>query len=588
MLVTQFNMKFVESAGLIKFDFLGLKTLTVIEEACKYVRQAQPLFDIGKVSLDDKETYALLNRVETHGIFQLESTGMRDVVSKLQPDHFGELVALIALYRPGPMDDIPRFIACKHGQEAVNYLHPLLEPILKDTYGVMVYQEQVMQIAQELAGFTMGGADLLRRAMGKKIKSEMDSQRALFISGALKNGIQESVAQEIFTQMAKFASYGFPKAHAAPYALLLYQTAYLKAHYPVYFLTALMSLDYSNTDKLGETVLEVKRMGIPLEPPDINASDVSFTPIMKDGASVGIRYALSAIKGVGAASMEDVVAEREQGGAYESIDDFVRRHTTKVIHRRQLESLIAAGVFDGLHTNRAELTQSIEGMVKAAQSPVEKKESASQPSLFGVSTFLAKESRAYLIPTPEWPSIKKLQKEFEAVGFYLTDHPLQTMGPVLASRGYTLLSELDEGAAVRGVTPRKVAGIVTRIQKKISRNGAAYAFMQLSDPTGVLEVTLFSSTLDRVRDFLAEGAVVGVDLLIKREQDAARYIAQEIRLLEDLYVESQILEPLEIKDMKSWEILRAYIEPYQGKGGTTVRLSSYEFAGGPLRRQKRN
>jgi len=354
--VTQFNMKYVEAAGLVKFDFLGLKTLTVIEKSCEMIRKHTGKdFRINQIPLDDKATFALLGRVETVGIFQLESAGMRDVLRKLQPDRFEDLIALVALYRPGPMDDIPRYLACKHGHEEVTVLHPALEPILAPTYGVMVYQEQVMQIAQTLGGYTLGAADLLRRAMGKKIKSEMDDQRALFTEGAIKNGVSPEIATQLFDQMAKFAGYGFNKSHSAPYALLAYQTAYLKANYPKEFFAATMTYDMQNTDKINAYRQDMQRMGLALLAPDINYGEGTFT-VEGDG----VRYGLGAIKNVGVQAMESMVKERNENGMFKDIRDFSSRMDPRQINKRQLESLITAGAFDALHPNRRELFENIE------------------------------------------------------------------------------------------------------------------------------------------------------------------------------------------------------------------------------------
>ncbi|MGB0084873.1 MAG: DNA polymerase III subunit alpha, partial [Rhodomicrobiaceae bacterium] len=341
--VTQFNMKWVEPAGLVKFDFLGLKTLTVIQRALALIRERGVELDLATLGLDDRKTYELLARGDTVGVFQLESTGMRESLRRLKPDRFGDIIAMNSLYRPGPMDNIPTYINRKHGLEQVDYLHPLIEPVLQETYGVIIYQEQVMQIAQRLSSYTLGEADLLRRAMGKKIKAEMNKQKARFVSGAVKNGVDKGRADYIFELVAKFAGYGFNKSHAAAYALIAYHTAYLKANFPVEFLAATMSYDMANTDKLYMFVQEARRNKIAVLPPALNASGVDFLP--EDGA---IRYCLAALKNFGRGAAEHIVAGRDAAGAYRDLGNFAERLNPKALGKRALETLAAAGVFDGM------------------------------------------------------------------------------------------------------------------------------------------------------------------------------------------------------------------------------------------------
>ena len=331
-------MKYVEMAGLVKFDFLGLKTLTVLSEAQSLLKERGVDIDLETVPLGDEPTYKMFCRGETTGVFQLESSGMRDVIRKLGPDRFEDIIALVSLYRPGPMDNIPSYINRKHGDEEPDYMHPLIKGILKETHGIMIYQEQVMQIAQELSGYTLGGADLLRRAMGKKIQSEMDAQRKSFIDGAMERHVSKGVAGHIFEQVNKFAGYGFNKSHAAAYALVAYQTGYLKANYPVEFLAASMSLDAGNIDKLNAFRTELDRLKIELLPPDVNRSDANFTVETSAGGALSVRYALGALKNVGAEAMRLLVLEREENGVFESIFDFVTRLDTQVVNKRQMEN----------------------------------------------------------------------------------------------------------------------------------------------------------------------------------------------------------------------------------------------------------
>ena len=356
MPVTQFDYEDAEKAGLVKFDFLGLKTLTVIAKAEELLKKRGIDLDTQNIDFDDKPTYEMLARGDSVGVFQLEGQGMRDLLRRMKPDRIHDLIALVALYRPGPMDSIPKYIAVKNGKEAPEYLHPMLEPILKETFGVMTYQEDVMNIARELGGYSLGQADLLRRAMGKKIKSEMAAHREKFIEGAGKKGILPSVAEQIFEQAAKFAGYGFNKGHAAAYAQVAYQTAYLKANYPVEFLAASMTLDIGNTDRLNIFRQEAQRLGVKVLPPDVNRSEAVFTCDAEAGV---IYYALAAVKGVGRQAMDAVVAERAQNGPFTSPADFARRVDPKLVNKRAFESLARAGAFDALNPNRRQMVESV-------------------------------------------------------------------------------------------------------------------------------------------------------------------------------------------------------------------------------------
>lgn len=575
MPVTQFNMKYVEQAGLVKFDFLGLKALTIIEDTVKLIRQKNGDFDISRISLDDKKTFDLLNRVETHGIFQVESAGMRDVLGQLRPDRFEELVALVALYRPGPMDDIPRYLACKHGVESVAYAHPMLEEILQETFGVMVYQEQVMQIAQVMAGYTLGAADLLRRAMGKKIKSEMNAQRQLFVKGAVERGIKESLAHDVFDQMAKFAGYGFNKSHSAPYALLLYQTAYLKANYPVAFFTSTLTHDRGNIDKLNDTCLELRRMGVSVLPPDVNASGVYFKMEETENGT-SIRYALSAVKNVGDGGQEEVVSEREKNGPYRDIFDFACRNSTKVINKRQLERLICGGVFDSLHPNRRELFENIDLFIKIAN---ESRTMATdtQTSLFGKDDHGKIQKKQDLKPFEEWPSFEKLQKEYDAIGFYLSMHPLENYISSFKEMGVTLTSELKNLSGENESKPLKFVGVITGLQKKIAKSGNFFAFLQLSDPTGLLEVTLFSEVLTCAKDLLESGKIVCVTAFARQDKfggegESIRLTAQSIQSFEALWGSHTCEKIIKIESVTSLQKLEKLLMPCKGKGKSVVKL----------------
>ncbi|MGA0394661.1 MAG: DNA polymerase III subunit alpha, partial [Rhodospirillales bacterium] len=428
MLVTGLNMKWVEAAGLVKFDFLGLKTLTVLSRAVEFVKERGIDIDLNNLPLDDTATFEMLGRGDTVGVFQLESAGMRDVLRQLRATTIEDIIAVVALYRPGPMENIPSYIKRKHGEEEPDYLYPTLEGILKETFGIMIYQEQVMQIAQELAGYTLGAADILRRAMGKKIKAEMDAQRESFVEGATGRGVPQDKASQIFDLVAKFAGYGFNKSHAAAYALVAYQTAYFKANYPVEFMAASMSLELNNTDKLNGFRQEIDRMDIPLLPPDINQSGVSFTVERQDNEEGAIRYALAALKNVGSAAMQSLVSEREDNGKFSSIGDFAQRLDSRAVNKRQLENLVRSGSFDGLDKNRRKLHSSIENILRFASAATQDRES-DQIGLFGEEASAAPDLA--MPDIANWAPMDRMHEEFEAVGFYLSSHPLSVYGKSL-------------------------------------------------------------------------------------------------------------------------------------------------------------
>ncbi len=438
MPVVQYSMKYAEMAGLVKFDFLGLKTLTVLDKA---VKLAESGINLLTIPLDDPATYQLLREGKSVGIFQFESAGMRDSLRKLQPDRLEDLIALGALYRPGPMDNIPTYIACKHGREKPDYLHPSLKPVLEETYGVIIYQEQVQKIAQILSGYTLGGADLLRRAMGKKIKEEMDAQRKTFVDGAEKNGVPVKQANDIFDLVAKFAGYGFNKAHAAAYALIGYQTAYMKANYPHEFLAASMTYDTHNTDKLNIFKQDCELLGVALLPPDVNASDVDFT-VEGKGADKAVRYALSAIRNVGEQAMRELVEERRRSGPYKDICDVFARIHPKYLNSRSCEHLIMAGAFDSLHLNRAELVANLPVLMGYGQTVAEELTS-SQVSLFGEGVEAVQRPR--LMPADPWPSMRKLANEYAAIGFYLSSHPLEGYAAALKRMHIRDMAQVSEG-----------------------------------------------------------------------------------------------------------------------------------------------
>jgi DNA polymerase-3 subunit alpha len=472
---------------------------------------------------------------DTTGVFQLESQGMRDVLRKLQPDRFEDIIAVVALYRPGPMENIPSYIARKHGQEEVDYLHPSLEPILKETYGIIIYQEQVMQIAQTLSGYSLGRADVLRRAMGKKNKAEMEAERQRFVSGAVERGVAKAKATAIFDLVDKFAGYGFNKSHAAAYALVAYQTGYLKANYPVEFFAASMTLDLGNTDKLNGFRQELERIGVRVLPPDINASDAEFAVETDDEGKGAIRYALAALKNVGLPAMKALVAERDANGPYRSIGEFARRVDTTVINKRQMESLVAAGAFDRLCRNRRQLFEGIDVVLRHAAASATERGSA-QASLFGGDG--PSEPPELVLPAvPDWLLSDRLRQEFEAVGFYLSAHPLEAFEDRLGRMGVkpfqSVRQELRDGATVRV----KLAGAVLSKKERTSARGSRMAFVLLSDRSGAYEVTVFSEVLSTARELIERALESGAPLLVtadaRLDGEVLRLTAQGIQPLDE-------------------------------------------------------
>ncbi len=540
MPVTQFNMKYVEQAGLVKFDFLGLKTMTVIQKAADMLNTAQPDLglDILKIPLTDQKTYDLISSGDTVGVFQLESAGMRDALRRIKPNRFEDIIALVSLYRPGPMDNIPTYAKRKDGTEDPDYMHPLLAPYLTETYGIMIYQEQVMQAAQALSGYSLGGADLLRRAMGKKIKAEMDAQREMFVTGAKEhNDVPEAKSSEIFDQIAKFAGYGFNKSHAAAYALIAYWTAWLKANHPLEFYAASMCLDLGNTDKLAVFKQDMDRNEFKLLTPDINASASDF----KVEAGESVRYALGALKGVGAQAMANIVQERETKGRFADFNDFVTRLDPKNMNKRQYEAMVCSGVFDSLNPNRAQLSAAAEIVVRHAQN-LEHERQSGQVSLFGGADEAGSGLGLPELPvTPNWDPLEKLSREFSAVGFYLSAHPLDNRVAQFSRLGimtYAALQEkLNNLSAVRG----QIAGVLLKKQEKVSQKGSKYAFLQLSDPTGVFEVTLFSEILAQKRDLLEPGQILLLGIDAESREEQVRLTASNIQLM-DQALEGKIRE----------------------------------------------
>jgi len=524
MPATQFNMKWVESAGPVKFDFLGLKTLTVINRAMDYLRRRGAEFPLDEMPLDSPSAYELMTSGQTLGVFQMEGQGMRDILRQLRPSNLEEVSDLISLYRPGPMDSIPDYVECKAGRKPIDVVHPLIEPVLGHTFGVIVYQEQVMQIAQILAGYSLGEADLLRRAMGKKKKSEMDKQRARFLSGAAERGVESQTAMLLFERMEKFAGYGFNKSHAMPYALISYQTAWLKANAPVEFFAGSMSLDISNTDKLALFYQDARRFGVVIRPPDVNRSGADF-----EVAGGEVLYALGAIRNVGSAAMAHLVALRDEGGPFRDLFDFLERIDPRQVGKRARENLARAGAFDSIHPNRAQILASADDLIAYAQSVASERASA-QGSLFGGEH--ADAARPRLPKTAPLAPAAKLDEELAAVGFYFSGHPLDDVVEVLRRRRTTLY--IDAIAQARaGSEAFRMAGVVRRRQERSAAgSGEKFAFVSLSDPTGEYEVLFPPEALRRRRDVLEPGAHVAIKVRAKAADGDVRFFGDDAEPLD--------------------------------------------------------
>lgn len=544
MPVTQYDMKYVEDTGLIKFDFLGLKTLTVINRAVEWVKKIHGVeLNMAELPLDDKKTYEIMQSGDTSAVFQFESSGMRDVMKQIKPDRFEDLIAIISLYRPGPMDNIPTFVNRKHGIEKIEYLHPDLAPILNETYGIMVYQEQVMKIAQTLGGYTLGGADALRKVMGKKQKDKIPQQREMFTKGAMARGIDGEVAKTIFDQMEKFASYGFNKSHAAAYSLISYQTAYLKAHYPVEFMCAIMDFDITNTDKIAFYVDEVRRMGYKVLLPDINYSDALFK--VEDG---NIRFALTGIKGVGEGSMRALVAEREKNGKFKSLSDFIHRVDIKQMNRKQLEALIKGGAFDCLDSNRNRLFINIDNILGHMSASCELKTSA-QSSLFGAEELT---SEVKLLAAQDWPELERMDKENEAIGFYLSGHPLKVYASSMERLGIK-----DYMVAIRGIKTGdeleiNLAGCVQSFTKKLTKMNKPFMILKLSDASSSFEGLIFNEALERGGEAaIKSGQPLYLRAKIKKSSDDApvSITFERVKTLDEEITENSKGLVIEIRDV---------------------------------------
>ncbi len=562
---TQFNMKWVESAGLVKFDFLGLKTLTVLQRAVHYLKKRGIDMNFSALPLDDAATYELLASGQSIGVFQLESQGMRDTLRKMRCGSLEEITALISLYRPGPMDNIDTYVDRKFGRAEIDMLHPMLEPVLKETYGVIIYQEQVMQIAQVLSGYSLGEADLLRRAMGKKKKEEMDLQKARFISGAKENQVPEKQADEIFELVNKFAGYGFNKSHAAAYAFISYQTGHLKANHPVEFFAANMSLDIVNTDKLAVFYQDARRFGVTIRPPDINRSQADF-----DVENGEVLYALGAIRNVGFDAMLSVVKVREEGGPFVDLFDFLERVDPRAVNKRAIENLAKAGAFDSIHPNRTQIVAAADTLIAYAQSVAAEREGG-QVSLFGSS----EASRPRLPKVARASGPDSLDEELSAIGFYLSGHPLQDMIDVFKRRKVTLYAEAL-GQAAEGHEAFRMAGVIRRRQERAAAgSGEKFAFVTLSDPTGEYEVLFPPESLRKNRDHLEPGQSILLKVRCKGRDGEVRFFGDDaMPLAGNLKTDDMGLKVHVSAQIVDLALLRAKLEESKSPQGGEISLAT--------------
>jgi DNA polymerase III subunit alpha len=573
MPVTQFDMKYAEAAGLVKFDFLGLKTLSVLQRALDLIEAREghrP--DLDTLGWDDEAVYALLQKGDTVGVFQLESEGMRRTLAAVKPTGFGDIIALVSLYRPGPMDNIPMFGDRKNGRAEVEYPHPMLEGILSETYGIFVYQEQVMQAAQILAGYSLGEADLLRRAMGKKIQAEMDAQRSRFVEGCAANDIKGPQANTLFDLIDKFAGYGFNKSHAAAYALLAYQTAWLKTHYKEDFFAASMAFDLSNTDKLAIFADDMRRMKVRALPPCINASGADFT-VAEDADGLAVRYALGALKSVGEGAMTQLCDERAENGAFKSIDDLAGRISPKLINRRQLESLAGGGAFDGLSPNRAGVFAVGETILAVAGSAEDSRISG-QGGLFGEGQ--ASVATIQLPASANWTLSERMAAEKEAFGFYFSAHPVDRYAHVAAAHGARTFAAIAAQIAPvdGGRTGAVMAVLVESVRYRTSARGNRYMMATLSDPSGQFEASCFDDGASADLESVARAsgcALLNVELDRRSEDETPRVAVRRVQPLETLAGHARLKAEIVTGDATAIAMLSALLAGSRG-GRSEVTL----------------
>ncbi|MBA3677238.1 MAG: DNA polymerase III subunit alpha [Sphingosinicella sp.] len=568
MPVTQFDMKYVEAAGLVKFDFLGLKTLSVLQKAVQMLALRGIQIDLDRLEWDDPKVYELLQRGETVGVFQLESEGMRRTLAAVKPSSFGDIIALVSLYRPGPMDNIPMFGARKNGREPIEYPHPMLEAVLKETYGIFVYQEQVMEAAKVLAGYSLGEADLLRRAMGKKIKSEMDAQRERFVTGCAAHQISRPKANELFDLIDKFAGYGFNKSHAAAYALVAYQTAWLKTHYPVEFYAASMCFDMHQTDKLSIFVDDMRRLEVPCLPPSINDSEAEFA-VVEHEEGHAVRFALGALKGVGERAMEQLVEERRADGAFKSLDDFAARVDPRMLNRRQMESLAGGGAFDSLAPHRAAVFAAAETVLAHASSAADARISG-QGGLFG-------EGEANVVPirmplSESWTLAQRMAAEKESFGFYFSAHPIDRYRHLADAHGARSFAQLGElpAPADGGRSAGVMAGLIEEARWRTSAKGRRYLMATLSDASGQFVATVFDDMVAvQVEEAAKAGGcgLINVELDRRPGEEAPRVTIRSIQSFENLAKRTRLQLLIEVDDEQSIMALAQALAGDRGGNG---------------------
>ena len=567
MPATQFNMKFVEKAGLVKFDFLGLKTLTILSKAESLIKKKQEKFNLSNILLNDVKTYEMLSTGDTIGVFQLESAGMRDVLIGLKPDRFEDIIAVVSLYRPGPMENIPTYINRKHGNENIDYMHVDLEEVLKETYGIFIYQEQVLRAAQVLANFSLGSADILRRAMGKKDQDEMFQQKNAFLEGAKHKGLDENKANEIFDQISAFAGYGFNKSHAAAYALIAYQTAWIKCNFPKEFFASMMSIEFNNSEKLSTFYHDLKRLNISLKPPCINNSKNYFSIENADNKDPFIRYSLSSLKNVGNEAIVKIVQTRNEKGIFNNIDDFLNKVPYNCIGKKALESLIKSGAFDCLENNRNKLFSSIDLMLNYSQA-IQKDMISNQENLFNNI-----DNSELMIDIPEvleWTFLEKLNNEFTSLGIYLSSHPLDNFSIVMENLKIISSSHLLENLKTN--FEKKIiqlCGLIFKVQKRQSPRGK-WATIQLNDLGGNCEIVLYSDILEKYEFLLNESKPILIDAEVKREDNQGiRIIAKRLRKFDEYITNTKFNITITIVDLSVVEKIKSTLKFLQ-KGASSV------------------
>ena len=575
--VTQYSMKYVEKIGLIKFDFLGLKTLTVIHDTCKILKTNKITIDLDKIPLDDNKTFNMLKKGITTGVFQLEGQGMKETIMKVKPDRFEDLIAIVSLYRPGPMDNIPTYVSRKHQKESIKYPHKELKEILDETYGIMVYQEQVMLIAQKVAGFSLAKADLLRRAMGKKIKSEMDAQKSNFIDGCLKNGIKKDQAENLFNEIAKFAGYGFNKSHAAAYAMIAYQTAYLKANYPIEYFCSLMNCDINNSDKLSIYCDEVKKLGINIISPDISFSDSEFLVIDHENGNKSISFGLGAIKNIGENSIKEIIKDRKQNGKFKNLSDLFQRVSNNILNKKIMEALIFSNSLKSLEVNQKFLNDKIDEII-SLNSHYHKNLNINQDTLFKEENLFDESlnSSGY----DSWSQEYKLEKEMEVIGFYLSEHPTRKLKLVFQDLEIKNLSKLKDKTNKPNILSESYIAVINEINERTSKNGKRFCFFSLADDTGQIDAICFSEVLESLNFDLKKGKIYNFKISTQVKNDNSRFVINNIKDLQNRtnFVQNYLVK-VESKDLNLKRVNNLFRNCVEGNSKLSfiIKFDDYEI-----------